>query len=127
MGEGVTHPRLAERLPAWQYAFGTTPLAPAALCMPLPDGFSHVDAAAFIMIYATSQTTRWWDRAQLKAGETVLVCWALLAGTAAIQIAKAMAHADRCGPATKMCVRHPSGPTRPSTTARTTCARPSRP
>jgi len=69
--------------------FGTHTLAPAALCMPLPDGFSHADAAAFIMIYATS-----WhaliDRAQLKAGETVLVLGAAGGvGTAAIQIAKA--------------------------------------
>ncbi|HYP83845.1 NADPH:quinone oxidoreductase family protein [Variovorax sp.] len=69
--------------------FGTHALAPAALCMPLPDGFSHADAAAFIMIYATS-----WhaliDRAQLKAGETVLVLGAAGGvGTAAIQIAKA--------------------------------------
>ena len=56
---------------------------------PLPAGFPHVDAAAFIMIYATS-----WhaliDRAQLKAGETVLVLGAAGGvGTAAIQIAKA--------------------------------------
>lgn len=67
--------------------FGTHTLAPAALCMPLPDGFSHVDAAAFIMIYATS-----WhaliDRAQLKAGETVLVLGAAGVGTAAV-VAKA--------------------------------------
>ena len=70
--------------------FGTHTLAPAALCMPLPDGFPHVDAAAFIMIYATS-----WhalaDRAALKSGETVLVLGAAGGvGTAAIQIAKAM-------------------------------------
>jgi NADPH2:quinone reductase len=57
--------------------------------MPLPPGFPAVDAAAFIMIYATS-----WhaliDRAQLKAGETVLVLGAAGGvGTAAIQIAKA--------------------------------------
>ena len=69
--------------------FGTHTLAPAALCMPLPDGFNHVDAAAFIMIYATS-----WhaliDRAQLKAGETVLVLGpAGGVATSATQIAKA--------------------------------------
>ncbi len=70
--------------------FGTHTLAPAALCMPLPDGFPFVDAAAFIMIYATS-----WhalvDRAALKEGETVLVLGAAGGvGTAAIQIAKAV-------------------------------------
>ncbi len=68
--------------------FGTHTLAPASLCMPLPDGFSHVDAAAFIMIYATSYHALV-DRAQLKAGETVLVLGAAGGvGTAAIQIAK---------------------------------------
>lgn len=69
--------------------FGTHALAPAALCMPLPDGFPFVDAAAFIMIYATSYHALV-DRAQLKAGETVLVLGAAGGvGTSAIQIAKA--------------------------------------
>jgi NADPH:quinone reductase-like Zn-dependent oxidoreductase len=49
-----------------------------------------VDAAAFIMIYATSHHALM-DRAQLKAGETVLVLGAAGGvGTAAIQIAKAV-------------------------------------
>ncbi len=70
--------------------FGTHTLASAAACMPLPAGFSHVDAAAFIMIYATSHHALI-DRAQLKAGETVLVLGAAGGvGTSAIQIAKAM-------------------------------------
>ena len=69
--------------------FGTHTLAPAALCLPLPAGFSHVDAAAFIMTYATSHHALI-DRGQLKAGETVLVLGAAGGvGTAAIQIAKA--------------------------------------
>ncbi len=69
--------------------FGTHVIAPAALCMPLPEGFSHVDAAAFIMIYATSHHALL-DRAQLQAGETVLVLGAAGGvGTSAIQIAKA--------------------------------------
>jgi len=58
--------------------------------MPLPAGFPFVDAAAFIMIYATSHHALV-DRAQLKAGETVLVLGAAGGvGTSAIQIAKAM-------------------------------------
>ncbi len=70
--------------------FGSHTLAPAALCMPLPPGFPFVDAAAFIMTYATSHHALV-DRAQLKAGETVLVLGAAGGvGTAAIQIAKAM-------------------------------------
>ncbi len=70
--------------------FGTHTLAPAALCMPLPPAFPFADAAAFIMIYATSHHALV-DRAQLKAGETVLVLGAAGGvGTAAIQIAKAL-------------------------------------
>ncbi len=70
--------------------FGTHTIAPAKLCMPLPVGFSFVDAAAFIMIYATSHHALL-DRAQLKSGETVLVLGAAGGvGTAAIQIAKAV-------------------------------------
>ena len=57
--------------------------------MPLPAAFPFVDAAAFIMIYATSYHALV-DRAQLKAGETVLVLGAAGGvGTSAIQIAKA--------------------------------------
>ena len=91
VGEGVTHLRVGQNVACLSGTggFGTHTIAPAALCMPLPNGFSHVDAAAFIMIYATS-----WhaliDRAQLKAGETVLILGAAGGvGTAAIQIAKA--------------------------------------
>jgi NADPH:quinone reductase len=69
--------------------FATHTLAPARLCMPLPSGFPAVDAAAFIMTYATSHHALI-DRGQLKAGETVLVLGAAGGvGTAAIQIAKA--------------------------------------
>jgi len=91
VGEGVQHLKVGDSVACLSGTggFGTHTLAPAALCVPLPAGFPHVDAAAFIMIYATS-----WhaliDRAQLKAGETVLVLGAAGGvGTAAIQIAKA--------------------------------------
>ncbi|GAC1389961.1 MAG: NADPH:quinone oxidoreductase family protein [Variovorax sp.] len=91
LGEGVVHLRVGQNVACLSGTggFATHTLAPAALCMPLPDNFPHVDAAAFIMIYATS-----WhaliDRAQLKAGETVLILGAAGGvGTAAIQIAKA--------------------------------------
>jgi NADPH2:quinone reductase len=70
--------------------FGTHVLAPAALCVPLPPNFPAVDAAAFIMTYATSHHGLI-DRAALKSGETVLVLGAAGGvGTAAIQIAKAV-------------------------------------
>ncbi len=91
VGEGVKHLQPGQNVACLSGTggFGTHTLAPAALCMPLPEWFSHVDAAAFIMIYATSWHALM-DRAQLKAGETVLVLGAAGGvGTAAIQIAKA--------------------------------------
>jgi NADPH2:quinone reductase len=92
VGPGVTHLKVGQNVACLSGTggFGTHTLAPAALCMPLPNGFSHVDAAAFIMIYATSYHALV-DRAQLKAGETVLILGAAGGvGTSAIQIAKAM-------------------------------------
>lgn len=91
VGEGVTHLKPGQSVACLSGTggFGTHTLAPAALCMPLPEGFPAVDAAAFIMIYATSWHALM-DRGQLKAGETVLVLGAAGGvGTAAIQIAKA--------------------------------------
>jgi NADPH2:quinone reductase len=92
LGEGVTHLTVGQHVACLSGTggFGTHTIAPAARCMPLPPGFSFVDAAAFIMIYATSHHALV-DRAQLKAGETVLVLGAAGGvGTSAIQIAKAM-------------------------------------
>ena len=91
VGEGVSHLKVGQHVACLSGTggFGTHTVAPAALCLPLPDGFPFVDAAAFIMIYATSHHALV-DRAQLKAGETVLVLGAAGGvGTAAIQIAKA--------------------------------------
>ena len=92
VGDGVTHLKVGQNVACLSGTggFGTHTIAPASLCMPLPEGFSHVDAAAFIMIYATSHHALA-DRAQLKAGETVLVLGAAGGvGTSAIQIAKAL-------------------------------------
>ena len=92
LGEGVSHLKVGQSVACLSGTggFGTHTLAPADKCMPLPPGFSHVDAAAFIMIYATSHHALI-DRAQLKAGETVLVLGAAGGvGTSAIQIAKAV-------------------------------------
>ncbi len=92
VGPGVSHLRAGQHVACLSGTggFGSHTLAPAALCMPLPQGFPFVDAAAFIMTYATSHHALV-DRAQLKAGETVLVLGAAGGvGTAAIQIAKAM-------------------------------------
>lgn len=91
VGQGVAHPKVGQNVACLSGTggFGTHVIAPAARCMVLPDGFSHVDAAAFIMIYATSWHALM-DRGQLNAGETVLVLGAAGGvGSAAIQIAKA--------------------------------------
>jgi NADPH:quinone reductase len=91
VGEGVKHLQVGQAVACLSGTggFGSHTLAPAALCMPLPPGFPMVDAAAFIMIYATSYHALI-DRAALKAGETVLVLGAAGGvGTSAIQIAKA--------------------------------------
>ena len=92
VGEGVTDLKVGQAVACLSGTggFATHVLAPAKLCMPLPPGFPPVDAAAFIMIYATSHHALL-DRGQLKAGETVLVLGAAGGvGTSAIQIAKAV-------------------------------------
>ena len=92
LGAGVTHLKVGQGVACLSGTggFGTHTIAPAERCMPLPPGFSFVDAAAFIMIYATSHHALI-DRAQLKPGETVLVLGAAGGvGTSAIQIAKAV-------------------------------------
>jgi NADPH2:quinone reductase len=92
LGEGVIHLKVGQRVACLPGTggFGSHALAPAALCVPLPEDFPFEDAAALIMTYATSHHALL-DRGQLKAGETVLVLGAAGGvGTAAIQIAKAV-------------------------------------
>lgn len=91
VGDGVSHLQVGQNVACLSGTggFATHTIATAARCIPLPDGFGHVDAAAFIMTYATSYHALL-DRGQLQAGETVLVLGAAGGvGTAAIQIAKA--------------------------------------
>lgn len=90
VGEGVTQLRVGQRVACLSGTggFATHTVAKAALCLPLPPGFPAVDAAAFVMTYATSHHALL-DRGALKPGETVLVLGAAGGvGTAAIQIAK---------------------------------------
>ena len=90
VGEGVTELKVGQAVACLSVTggFATHTLAPAKLCMPLPPGFPPADAAAFIMIYATSHHALL-DRGQLKAGETVLVLGAAGGvGMSAVQIAK---------------------------------------
>src|SRR3569832_2646208 len=90
VGEGVTHLKVGQSVACLSGTggFATHVIAQAAQCVPLPPAFPHVDAAAFIMTYATSHHALL-DRGPLKAGEAVLVLGAAGGvGTAAIQIAK---------------------------------------
>ena len=90
VGDGVKHLKIGQRVACLSGTggFATHTLAPAQLCLPLSESFSAVDAAAFIMIYATSHHALI-DRAQLKPGETVLILGAAGGvGSSAIQIAK---------------------------------------
>ena len=92
VGDGVRHLRVGQRVACLSGTggFGTHVVVSALGCVPLPDSFTMVDAAAFIMTYATSHHALI-DRAALRAGETVLVLGAAGGvGTAAIQIAKAV-------------------------------------
>lgn len=91
VGEGVTHLRPGQSVACLSGTggFATHSIAASQRCMPLPDGFNHIDAAAFIMAYATSHHALI-DRGQLQPGETVLILGAAGGvGSAAIQIAKA--------------------------------------
>lgn len=89
LGPGVAHLQVGQRVACLTGTggFATQAAVPAAACLALPDDFAFEEAAAFVMIYATA-----WhglmDRAQLKAGECVLVLGAAGGvGTAAIQLA----------------------------------------
>jgi NADPH2:quinone reductase len=92
LGDGVTHLKPGDAVAAFggMGGFATHACVDARLVLPLPAGFPFADAAAFICTYGTSHHALV-DRAELKAGETVLVLGAAGGvGTAAIQIAKAV-------------------------------------
>ncbi len=91
VGEGVKHLKVGAPVAAiaGTGGFATHACVNAAQVLPLPPGFALTDAAAFAFTYGTSHHALI-DRAQLKAGETVLVLGAAGGvGTAALQIAKA--------------------------------------
>ena len=91
VGAGVTHLKVGDPVAAiaGTGGFATHACVAAERVLPLPPGFALDDAAAFAFTYGTSHHALM-DRAQLKAGETVLVLGAAGGvGTAALQIAKA--------------------------------------
>jgi NADPH2:quinone reductase len=91
LGEGVTQLTVGQRVACLGGVggFGTHAVVPAQICLPLPDALPMDEAAALIMTYGTSHHALF-DRAALKAGETLLVLGASGGvGTAAIQLGKA--------------------------------------
>jgi NADPH2:quinone reductase len=91
VGQGVKHVKVGDKVAAIGATggFASHAIADAARVLPLPPGFTTTDGAAFAFTYGTSHHALI-DRAQLKAGETVLVLGAAGGvGSAALQIAKA--------------------------------------
>lgn len=92
VGDGVTQLQVGDPVAAMGSTggFATHGIAPAKSVLKLPPGFALEDAAAFALTYGTTHHGLV-DRAELKAGETVLVLGAAGGvGTSAIQVAKAV-------------------------------------
>lgn len=92
VGEGVSHVKPGDKVLAFvsQGAFQQQVAAPAKAVMPMPPGLDFDTAAAVTLTYGTSHHAVV-DRAQLKAGETMLVLGAAGGvGLAAIEIGKAL-------------------------------------
>jgi NADPH:quinone reductase len=92
VGEGVTHVKPGDKVLAFVSlgAFAQQISVPAKAVVPMPTGLDFDTAAAFTLTYGTSHHAVV-DRAQLKAGETMLVLGAAGGvGLAAIEIGKAL-------------------------------------
>lgn len=92
IGDGVTHLKIGDRVMAgtgWG-GFAEEVRGKASNVFPLPDGISFEQAASTMMTFGTSYHALV-NRAELKAGETLMVLGAAGGvGTAAIQIGKAL-------------------------------------
>ncbi len=92
VGEGVTHFKVGDRvLAATTYGgYAEEVVAEAKRTLPIPKGMDFITAAAFVLTYGTSHHALK-DRAQLKAGETLLVLGAAGGvGLAAVELGKLM-------------------------------------
>lgn len=92
VGDGVTQFKAGDKVLAFvsQGAFAQQIAVPAAMAMPMPPGLDFDTAASVTLTYGTSHHAVV-DRAQLKAGETMLVLGAAGGvGLAAIEIGKAL-------------------------------------
>lgn len=91
LGANVSHLSIGERVCALVTGGGYAEycVASAALCLPIPDGFDFIQAAALPETFFTVWSNVF-DRARLSAGETLLVHGGGSGiGTTAIQLAKA--------------------------------------
>lgn len=92
VGEGVTLPKAGDRVIAFSTwgGFAEEMVVEAERTIPMPDSMDFVPASAFVLTYGTSYHALK-DRAQLKAGETLMVLGASGGvGIAAIQLGKMM-------------------------------------
>ena len=92
LGEGVKHLKVGDEVLGLvpHGGFAEEVLAPAHWCFPKPEGMSFAHAAAFTMAYGTSYHALK-DRANIQAGETLLVLGASGGiGLTAIELGKLM-------------------------------------
>ncbi len=92
LGAGVTNVKVGDRVigsTGWG-GFAEEAVAPAVRCIPFPSNMDFVEASAFVMTYGTSHHALK-DRAELKAGETLLVLGAAGGvGISAVEIGKVL-------------------------------------
>lgn len=92
VGEGVTRVKPGERVMAQieHGAFAQRAVVPEVLCFVMPAKMSYAEGAAMGLVYLTAHNALI-ERAQFRAGETVLVTGAAGGvGLAAVQLAKAL-------------------------------------
>ena len=92
VGAGVANVKVGDKVIAFTTygAFAEEVKTEAARLLPLPEGMSFEEGASFILTYGTTDHALR-DRAQMKAGETLLVLGAAGGvGVAAIEVGKAM-------------------------------------
>lgn len=92
LGEGVDHLKVGQRVAAYTGFNGLAEYAaiPAAVCVPIPDEMTAVDAAAFLIAYGTSHVALDY-KARLQPGERLLVLGASGGiGLTAVELGKLM-------------------------------------
>lgn len=92
VGDGVSNVKPGDRVMAMvaNDGYATEAIAPAAGCLPIPEGMTYEQAAGFPIVYGTSHVGLE-HRANLKAGETLLVHGAAGGvGLTAVEIGKIM-------------------------------------